>query len=171
MILRILSKITHGLMFSLAMTLVFGTVVLANGEAQIADPILKEKYIESAKELRCPTCTGLSVLDSDAEFSVQIKQQVKEQVEAGKTGEQIRQYFVDRYGPWILREPPKHGFNAFAWIFPIGILALGPIVLWILIWRRRKTVDTYGVRTSDAILVEFREHLARARQAENGGVR
>ena len=149
----------------------FSSHSLAKDEIKIDDPVLKEKYLESAKELRCPTCTGLSVLESDAEFSVQIKQQVRDQVQAGKNGEQIRQYFVDRYGPWILREPPKHGFNAFAWIFPIGILALGPIVMWILIWRRKKTVDTFGVRASSVIVQEFHQQVAAARAAAKGGAR
>ena len=146
----------------------FSTKSLGKGEGQIDDPVLKEKFLDAAKELRCPTCTGLSVLESDAEFSVQIKQQVKEQVTAGKTTEEIRSYFVQRYGPWILREPPNHGFNAFAWIFPIGILILGPIIMWILIWRRRKLVNTFGARSAAAITEEFQQ-LIQAARAKGAG--
>src|SRR5689334_3500058 len=83
-------------------------------------------FRDVAKELRCPTCTGLSVLESDASFSVQIKDQVKEQIGLGKNKEQIVSYFVDRYGPWILREPPKQGFNLLAWLVPSLLLCLGP---------------------------------------------
>lgn len=165
--LRLLSAV---LVVLVALT-TYARMGLAKDEIKIDDPVLKEKYLDSAKGLRCPTCTGLSILESDAEFSVQIKLQVRDQVQAGKNGEQIRQYFVDRYGPWILREPPKHGFNAFAWIFPIGILALGPIVMWILIWRRKKTVDTFGVRASSAIVQEFHQQVAAARASAKEGTR
>src|SRR5262245_42868447 len=78
------------------------------------------EFKEVAKDLRCPTCTGLSVLESDAEFSIQIKERVAEQVKAGKSREEIVQYFVDRYGPWIMREPPKQGFNLTAWLLPLS---------------------------------------------------
>ena len=146
-----------------------GSRALANGEAKVMDPALREKFIDAAKELRCPTCTGLSVLESDAEFSVQIKNQVREQVEAGKDITQIRQFFVERYGPWILREPPKQGFNGLAWFLPIGILAFGPFILWLLVWRRKKMFETHGVRPTEAIVAEFRSQLDARRL--RGGVK
>lgn len=69
----------------------------------IVDPI---EYQDVASDLRCPTCTGLSVLDSEAAFSIQIKNEVKEQLVAGKHKDEILKFFTDRYGPWILRAPP-----------------------------------------------------------------
>ena len=63
----------------------------------------KEFFKDVAGELRCPTCTGLSVLDSDASFSVQIKDQVDEQIKEGKSKDEILSFFVERYGPWILK--------------------------------------------------------------------
>lgn len=118
-----------------------------------------EDFLDVAKELRCPTCTGLSVLESDAKFSVQIKDIVKEQVEQGKSKDEILAYFTERYGPWILRAPPKSGFNALAWILPIAVLLLGPPLVWFFVWRRRRVVSSQGVRSSDAILAEMNERL------------
>ena len=153
----------------ICLLLVVGSSALGNGEAKVMDPALREKFVEAAKELRCPTCTGLSVLESDAEFSVQIKKQVREQIEAGKDITQIRQFFVERYGPWILREPPKQGFNGLAWFLPIGILAFGPFILWLLVWRRKKMFETYGVRATEAIVAEFRSQVEARRL--RGGVK
>jgi cytochrome c-type biogenesis protein CcmH len=101
--------------------------------------ITSEDFREVASGLRCPTCTGLSVLDSDAPFSVQIKNEVKEQMAVGKKKSEILQFFTERYGPWILREPPKQGINLWAWIIPTGILLLGPVLIWYLVWNRGHT--------------------------------
>jgi cytochrome c-type biogenesis protein CcmH len=117
------------------------------------------EFLDISKDLRCPTCTGLSVLESDAPFSNQIKDIVKEQVQAGKSKDEILKYFTERYGPWILRSPPKEGFNLVAWGLPIAVLLAGPPLIWLLVWRRRRVVATMGVRSTDAILVEMQQGL------------
>ena len=124
---------------------------------------LYDTFRDTAYELRCPTCTGLSVLDSDATFSVQIRDIVKEQVRAGKSKSDILQFFTERYGPWILREPPAKGFNAIAWGLPLALLLVGPPSVWFFVWRKRKVVSTMGVRSSDEILVEMTARLKELR--------
>jgi cytochrome c-type biogenesis protein CcmH/NrfF len=116
-------------------------------------------FRDVAKEFRCPTCTGLSVLESDASFSVQIKDQVHEQIKLGKSKDEIVKYFVERYGPWILREPPKEGFNLLAWAVPIGLLILGPILIWLFIWRRKMQFNAHGVRSTEALIKEMHDRL------------
>lgn len=69
-------------------------------------------------QFRCPTCQGLSVKDSEAGFSVQIRHKIEEMLQSGATDDEIRAYFVERYGEWILRSPPKRGFNLLLWILP-----------------------------------------------------
>jgi cytochrome c-type biogenesis protein CcmH len=128
------------------------------------DPATQDKFREVAGMLRCPTCTGLSVLGSDAPFSVQIKAMVKEQVVAGKSKDDILAFFTTRYGPWILREPPKTGINLVAWFFPVALLCLGPLLIWFFVWRHRKVVSTFGVRSSADVLVEFEDNLAALRK-------
>jgi cytochrome c-type biogenesis protein CcmH/NrfF len=138
-----------------------------NKTAGVADAKLSEDeaklFRKAANELRCPTCTGLSVLDSDAGFSVQIKNMVKEKIREGKSYDEILKFFTERYGVWILRRPPAEGFNAMVWFVPIGILVLGPFLLWIFVWSRRKVVVTDGVRPSSAILDEMEAELAALR--------
>lgn len=131
----------------------------------------RDEFLDVAKDLRCPTCTGLSVLESDAPFSKQIKDIVKEQVEAGKNKAEVLQYFTERYGPWILRAPPKQGFNLLAWLVPIAILILGPVLVWFFVWRKGAMVTRRsGVRSSDEIIAEMNERLAALRAAGGRGV-
>jgi cytochrome c-type biogenesis protein CcmH len=129
---------------------------------------LYDEYRDVASDLRCPTCTGLSVLESDARFAVQIKDIVKEKVQAGESKEQILKYFTERYGPWILRAPPKTGFNLIAWALPIGLLLAGPPLVWLLVWRKRRVVSTFGVRPTEAIVAEFQARLEASRGRRPG---
>ena len=125
----------------------------------------KEFFKDVAGELRCPTCTGLSVLDSDASFSVQIKDQVDEQIKEGKSKDEILSFFVERYGPWILREPPKSGFNLMAWATPIALLIAGPLLIWMFFLRRDESLEAH-VRNSDEIIAEMQDELAKLRGAK-----
>ena len=143
--------------FSLVCMVVLSASAAAQDEAQLFDNDLEFKDV--AGELRCPTCTGLSVLDSDAKFSVQIKDQVKEQMKKGRSKDEILEFFVERYGPWILREPPKEGFNIIAWIIPIAMLFIGPITIWALVWRKKVSVQTFGVRSDEDIVAEMKNSL------------
>lgn len=159
-----------------ALLLIFSLCTLA-GLAQ-AEDALKRIYPTDGKvgiefrdvayELRCPTCTGLSVLESDAKFSVQIKDIVLEQVNAGKSKTEILNYFTDRYGPWILRSPPKEGVNLLAWIVPIGLLTIGPFLVWLLVWRRKKIDVNVKVRPSDDIVAEMNQRIDMLRAAMGG---
>ena len=67
----------------------------------------RQQFFSSADKLKCPTCTGLSVLGSDATFSMQIRKKVVELVKNKKDPQAIEEFFVKRYGEWILRTPPK----------------------------------------------------------------
>jgi cytochrome c-type biogenesis protein CcmH len=118
--------------------------------------------------LRCPTCTGLSVLDSDAPFSLQIQALVKEQIKEGKNEEQIMDYFTERYGPWILREPPKKGVDLLAWLFPLSLMIFGPLAVWFFVWRRKRSAERIHMRAADDIVAEFKRALDAARS--RGGV-
>ncbi len=128
-------------------------------------------FRDVAGDLRCPTCTGLSVLDSDASFSVQIKNEVKEQLNAGKSKDEILEFFTQRYGPWILRAPPKEGIHMWAWLLPIAALVLGPIIIWMVVWSRRERASSDEVLTRpvDEVVKDMHQRLATLRHEK--GVR
>ena len=123
-------------------------------------------FRDVAGELRCPTCTGLSVLDSDAKFSVQIKDEVRAQLESGVSKEKILEFFEQRYGPWILRKPPHKGFNAIVWWIPISLLVCGPLLIWFFVWRKRKVISSYGVRDAQSIIEEMKSMVEQTKKAK-----
>jgi cytochrome c-type biogenesis protein CcmH len=88
--------------------------------------------------LRCPVCQGLSVADSPSETAVMMKNRVQELVEAGYTDEEIRDWFVARYGEWVLLEPSASGLNWLVWLGPgvVGGAGLAWVASVVLRWRR-----------------------------------
>ncbi len=99
---------------------------------------LEERFKKLSNELRCPTCQGLAVKDSDAGFSTSIKGKIRELMEKGNSDEEIIAYFIERYGEWILRAPPVSGFNLVLWILPGA--AIITVFLWVL-YRSKKWVE------------------------------
>jgi cytochrome c-type biogenesis protein CcmH len=94
---------------------------------------IEEQTLRLAAELRCPVCQNLSVADSPSEMAIQMRELIHEKLKNGETPEQVRSYFVSRYGEWILLAPTRQGFNWVAWLLPfVAILGgLGFIVLTI----------------------------------------
>jgi len=80
---------------------------------------------ELASKLRCPVCQGLSVNDSKAEAAVAMKGRITELVEEGYSDDQIVDFFIDRYGEWVLLDPKTEGVNWLVWLGPIGFMLLG----------------------------------------------
>ena len=99
------------------------------------DSALEARTKAVATQLRCPVCQGLSIQDSPSELSQQMKQIVRDQLRAGKSPEQVKAYFVSKYGEWILLEPPAHGMNLAVYLAPF-ILLLGGGTLIVVMVRK-----------------------------------
>lgn len=104
---------------------------------------LERRTSELAAELRCPVCQGVSVEDSPTELARQMRAVVREQLAAGRTPDEVRQYFVDKYGEWILLEPKASGFNLVVYILPwLALLAgLALILFTVRRWTRAASAD------------------------------
>lgn len=76
-------------------------------------------------ELRCPVCQGLSLADSPSELSQEMMSVVRAQLAAGKSPEEVKAYFVARYGEWILLEPKPHGWNLLVYALPLVLVLAG----------------------------------------------
>ena len=103
--------------------------------AAAKDSALDAQTRSLASQLRCPVCQGLSIQDSPSELSQQMRALVRQQLAAGKSPDQVKDYFVGRYGEWILMEPPAHGFNWLVYALPALMLVLGGAVLYAVMKR------------------------------------
>ena len=92
---------------------------------QLPDPKQEAKAKELMESLRCLVCQGQSIADSDAEMAGNMRAEVREQVQAGKSPETIRAWLVERYGDYVTYDPPFSWLTAPLWATPILLIALG----------------------------------------------
>jgi cytochrome c-type biogenesis protein CcmH len=112
-------------------TIITCSFLLTSPALSATPPDLEDRTREIATELRCVVCQNLSVADSPSEMAQQMRAVVREQLEAGKTPDQIKDFFVSKYGEWVLLKPKTTGFSAILWILPYVALVLGIIAaLW-----------------------------------------
>lgn len=114
---------------------------------------LENQTREIATELRCVVCQNLSVADSPSEMAQQMRAIVREQLEAGKTPEQIKEFFVSKYGEWVLLKPKTTGFSALLWILPYAALVVGVIAGWVFLRRssaRGKSLSQSAARAASS---------------------
>ena len=103
-----------------------------------ADSALEARTSAVASQLRCPVCQGLSIQDSPSELAQSMRSLVRDQLAAGKSPDEVKAYFVSKYGEWILLSPPPHGFNLLAYLLPM-LVVLGGGGLVVLAVRRWTT--------------------------------
>ena len=109
--------------------------VLAAAAQQPASHATEQTVYEVASQLRCVVCQNLSVADSPSEMAGQMRAIVRDRLAGGESPEQVRQYFVDRYGEWILLAPRRRGFNLLVWAVPVVAVAIGLTVTAVLLRR------------------------------------
>jgi len=83
-----------------------------------------------AQELRCVVCQGQSVAESGAPLAMDMKHHLREGLTAGRSEDELRDEFVQRYGEQVLYRPPLHAGTALLWFGPLGLLAIGGLFYW-----------------------------------------
>jgi cytochrome c-type biogenesis protein CcmH len=130
----------------------------AFGQAEeVAHPDAKvEKRLKDlAEELRCLVCQNQTIADSNAPLALDLRNQIRGQIAAGRSDEQIRGYMVDRYGDFVLYRPPFKATTAILWIGPFALLALGAGIAFVIARRRRPRAAPKGEgRAAIAALLE-----------------
>ncbi len=103
---------------------------------------LSDQAYAIARELRCPVCTAESVADSNAEIAAEMRRLIQQQLDQGRSRAQILAYFRQRYGDWIMLDPPKTGIHLLVWLLPILAAVAGAATLALLLLRWRRAAET-----------------------------
>lgn len=107
----------------------------------IPDPVLQQRYLALTHELRCMQCQNESLADSPVGLAADLRRDVREQVLAGQTDEQIRDQMVARYGEFILFRPRMNWRNAWLWGAAPAMMLVGLLVAVRVLRQRRRQVD------------------------------
>lgn len=139
--------------------LVAAVVVVAGAAALVSrsDPApasVSERATAVASGLRCPVCQNLSVADSPSALAGEMRREIERRLRAGQSEDEARDYFVDRYGQWVLLEPLRTGLNVFAWVFPVAALLGGAGLWWALVRRRARPGDAPELAEADRRRIE-----------------
>ena len=113
-------------------------------EEQLSDPVLEERARTLSGQLRCLVCQNQSIEDSDAELAVDLRYEVRRQLVEGKSDAVILDGLRNRYGDYILLNPPVTATTYLLWGAPILIVLFGCGLLWVY---RRSSAGTDNTRT------------------------
>ncbi|BCK87762.1 hypothetical protein MIZ01_1556 [Sideroxyarcus emersonii] len=115
------------------------------GEAKdlAADPVIEKRMIGLAENLRCLVCQNESLASSHAELAEDLRREVREQMQQGKSDKEIIDYLVARYGDFVLYKPPVKSYTILLWFGPFAMLLIGAAVLVFQLRKRRKAIQEY----------------------------
>ena len=122
-----------------------------------------------SKTLRCAVCQSESVWESNAELALQMRAIVRERVIAGESGDEIRAYFVSRYGDFILLKPQLKGMNQLIWFGPFILLGIAAVILHRRISRWVKEATPTQSSEMAPINDAGKERIAEALKNYNAG--
>lgn len=103
---------------------------LSNSLYPLETPRQEAQFDSLLKELRCLVCQNQDLADSNAGLAKDLRNQVYEMVKAGKTDSEITNYLTDRYGDFILFNPPVKSITLLLWFGPACFLLLGLFIFW-----------------------------------------
>jgi cytochrome c-type biogenesis protein CcmH len=144
----------------LVLTVLAVTVLPAVAVAQSASAMeLDDATRHLASQLRCPVCQGVSIQDSPTELAQEMKGVIRQQLSDGRTPDQVKAFFVERYGEWVLLEPEPRGFNLLVYLLPILGLVLGGgyVVISVRRWTRADAPQDDPACPTASLRDSFRE--------------
>jgi len=140
----------------LALLLWLMPVALIGKEAQplAGDPALEKRMMALAENLRCLVCQNETIAGSHADLAVDLREQIREQMKAGKSDQEILAFMTERYGDFVLFRPPVKTITYLLWFGPFLLLAAGVVVQYIYLKKRRERVRDQPLSEAERKRVE-----------------
>ena len=138
-------------MMSRLRVLVLALCLVASMLAQAVDPLpFKDRAEEIrlqalTKQLRCLVCQNESLADSNAPLAADLRRDVFEQMQAGKSDDEIKAWLTARYSDFVLYDPPLHGATLLLWFGPALVLIAGAAAVVIAVRRRARATGAAAV--------------------------
>jgi cytochrome c-type biogenesis protein CcmH len=115
--------------------------VVVSGDLPLPDTAKEARAQSLMREIRCVVCENEPVSQSTADIAVDMRRVIRQQVDAGSDDSQVRKFFADRYGQFVLFRPPTSGLGLLLWIFPfVLLLVAGGVIAARLAGNRKKAL-------------------------------
>jgi cytochrome c-type biogenesis protein CcmH len=113
----------------------------------------EDRLFAIAGEMKCLQCVGENVANSQAPIAVQMRDEIRRQMKAGASDDEIFTYFADRYGPRVLLNPAGSGFAALVWIVPVVVVGIALLGVG-MVFARSRRAPVVAVDDADRELVD-----------------
>ncbi len=128
------------LVLAALLALFIGAVFGQAEEVAKPDPAVEARLKSLGEELRCLVCQNQTIADSNAPLALDLRNQIRAQIAAGRSDDQIRDYMVERYGDFVLYRPPFKATTAILWLGPLLLIIAGAAIFFAIV--RRRGADT-----------------------------
>ena len=103
-----------------------------------ADSTLEQRYWDLAGQLRCLVCQNQTLADSNAALASDLRRALFEQLHLGKSDDQIRTFLVERYGNYVLYDPPLGTSTLLLWLGPLMMILIAALASYAVLLRYTK---------------------------------
>jgi len=150
--------------------LVLPVAALAAVDAEpLSSADLHTRYQHLITELRCPKCQNQNLADSDSPISADLRRQIRNMLEEGRSDGQIEDYLVARYGDYILYRPRLQDSTYVLWLAPVFLLVTAILLFFLIVRRQRQSVRVHEA-TLDALDKAQLEQLLAPSQTNSSSV-
>ena len=113
------------------------------------DPVVEQRLAKISHELRCLQCRNQTLAESPAGLAVDLRNEIRAQIRAGKSDEEIKAFLTQRYGDFILYKPRVTAMNYLLWFGPFVVLLGGLAILFYYIKQRRDSITEQPLSDDD----------------------
>ena len=149
-------KKRHYLFLLLGIVAILSSIWLYTLLVSPSKQTLDQRVHDVASQLKCLVCQGESVADSPATLSLQMRGVIRQQLQSGKSEQEVIQYFVSRYGDRILLSPPWQGLTLLTWLVPIALMVGGILLLFVVLrsWQSHSAKEPIDDRAESVEIDE-----------------
>ncbi len=118
------------------------------------DPVLEKRVMALAENLRCLVCRNETIASSHAPLAQDLRNQIREQMRAGKSDQEIIAFMTERYSDYVLFRPPVKATTYLLWFGPFVLLGVGGVVQYLYLKRRRERLKEKPLSEAERKRVE-----------------
>ena len=152
-------KKRHSLLLFLGVVAIISSIWLYTLLLSPSRQTLDQRVHNVASQLKCLVCQGESVADSPATLSLQMRGVIRQQLQSGKSEQEVIQYFVSRYGDRILLSPPWQGLTLLVWLVPIALMVSGILLLFVVLrsWQSQSNKEPVVADRAESVDIDENE--------------
>ena len=114
---------------------------LAKEAKPVEDPQIEQRMQALTQQLRCLVCQNETLADSRADLAEDLRKEIREQMKAGKSDQEIIAFLTQRYGDFVLYKPPVKATTYLLWFGPFVLLLGGTLMLYRYVKHRREIIQ------------------------------